>query len=309
MAEVLPYGLSERKFALAYFWVRNKLHIQKGWHIFLFVFDAGLFLFISYAVVMLFFVQANTHQLLLDELATRPYVPYEAWHAAREPQPLKIVDVMILGGSDKRYDFVVSVENPNAAWMLRSIAYQFLSEGITGDVQQSFVYPEEKKYLYDLGVEIASRPKDVSFVIVKTEWLRVADFSEYFLPRYNFPVEDMSLMSVKTLKTSPTGGGVRLSFYGTNRTSFDFWRIGWTAVLKRGGKVTAVNYVELDNFISNEKRDVSLSFPRVFTTNVDIDIFPEVNIYDPTVFRPLSIRFHDEEEEEVKEIYSRGLPQ
>lgn len=299
------HGFSEGQFKFALYWAEHKLLLKKSLTLFIVFIDTVLLIYVVYGLVLYFIIDAPGYNKMMKEM-TMNYTNFISWHKHIEPTPLIFSAIEIIPGTSGRYDFIASVENDNDDWMIKLIRFQFKTDtGITPETQD-FIYPNQKKYFYSLGVPMENRPSTAELIATEMRWLRASDFEKYSSNRYNFLVEKVRHDSLDTANIAAKVSVNRVYFDITNKSTYDYWTVGFTVVLSRGDKILALSRTSLDDLISYEKRSAQANFFGYYPTGSTISIIPEVNIFDKSVYRPLKIRFQ-EEDEKVIEIFSKAL--
>ncbi len=296
------HGLTQRQFTLGFFWTKNKLLIKRGVVIFLSIFNALVLIYVLWGLLSYFLFGWAEHKQNLVQFFGN-YSDYSAWQEHIEPVPLVYSDITILASTPGHYDFLVAVENLNTDWMVYELVYRFEAEGVDSPERTFFLYPGEKKFLTDLGVVSSVRPSNVQLIVTSVRWKRVLDHEALFSARHNFAVDALEYQGAGQLALGASSSVSRVSFDVTNKTAFDYWEVGFLVTLTRGDRVLGINSIALSDLLSYEKRHVDLNFFGTFGGSADVKVVPQLNIYDSSVYRPLSVRYVEENREEVQ-IYS-----
>src|SRR3989338_7902837 len=307
MPEQDYYGLSESQLKASYFWVKNKLLFKKILQGILIVFDVIFCVYVIAGLVIYFLIGWSRHQENMKQLAGN-YTDFVAWHAYIEPDPLIFSDVILLSHTPGKYDFAVEVENPNPDWMVREIEFQFTAGEVRSEKQVFYIYPEETKYLFDLQVASDIRPTSVEFQVTNLAWLRAEQHKQFASTRYAFDIKNLDFVTSRELEISKDTPVHRVMFDVTNAGLYDYWNVGFVVALTRGERLTVLNYVGLSDLLASETREVDLAMIGSYASGATVDIFPDLNVYDPTVYRPLNVRLIEEEQEQEEiVIFSKQL--
>jgi hypothetical protein len=299
------HGLNESQFRFALFWTKNRLLIRKISFYFFLTLEISLILYAAYGAVQYFFLERESYSKMMKELSGN-YTNFQSWHQKIEPKALIFGNAQIIPTTNRRYDFVVPVENVNDEWMIQGITFYFQFGAQRTDSFTTFVYPKQKKFLAALGQSFDVRPATAEFIVTDMRWLRVTDFGIFSPLHYDFLLENIRSDSLPDVNKDAKLSVNRVYFDITNKTAFDFWSVPVTVALLRGEQVVALSTTSVDNFLSFEKRPSQVNFFGGAGGSSSITIIPEVNVYDRSVYRPLPLRFEEEDEEEIK-IYSKDL--
>ncbi|MDP3985295.1 MAG: hypothetical protein Q8P82_00890, partial [bacterium] len=181
---------------------------------------------------------------------------------------------------------LTELQNPNGDWYA-TFRYQFAVGNELTTEEAGFILPGEKKYIGRFGQTFQGFPRAAQFQLTNLEWHRVdrhviPDISAWMSERLRFLTTNVT--HTTNLQVDSIIG--RTSFDIENRTAFGYWRVGTYVVLKRGTVPVAANYFALDQFESGEKRHVDINWFDQLPQSSEVEIRPEVNIFDPDSFLP-----------------------
>lgn len=180
-----------------------------------------------------------------------------------------------------RYDLLAQVANPNEKWWAE-FEYRFAGDGFDGNWKKGFALPGDKKYIVDLGVEQAFRPRNVR---LETRNLKYHRIDPHVIPNYTAWRDEHFNMAVTDKNFNPNGAhnnksiGV-LSFKASNNSAYGYWSVGFYAMLYRGDQLISINYLSAENFASGETRALQMQFYEGLPTITNYDVVPEFNIFD-----------------------------
>jgi hypothetical protein len=181
-----------------------------------------------------------------------------------------------------RYDFLAQVTNPNLARWWAEFDYRFLGEGMDGGGKKGFVLPGETKYIVDLGVESAFRPRNVRLEIANLKYHRVpphqiSDYAKWYGEHFNMAISN----KIFNPKSVQNGGNISsLKFTATNNTAYGYKSMGFYGLLYRGEQLVSINYLAAENFTSGEARELEMQFGEGLPTITKYDVVPEFNVFD-----------------------------
>jgi len=184
-----------------------------------------------------------------------------------------------------RYDMIAKANNSNDDWWAE-FDYRFVGEGLDGGYKKGFILPDETKYITELGVEKAFRPRNIRLEINNLKYHRINphDIPDYKIWReehLNIEISDKAFDSsvVQNNKDIST-----LSFKATNKTAYAFWSIGFYALLYRGDQLISINYLAAENFAAGEDRDLQIQFYEGLPAITKYEVVPEVNVFDSEAY-------------------------
>lgn len=279
-----PSPISNLKLKISYWYVTNKLQLRKGLVVSLVILSFIFYSYSIYRVSMILLVEDKTTNRGLAYL-TADFIDYEYFHEANKPKNLQILGFEGVDGREGKYDFVAKVNNPNDKWVASEVVFQLMSgEEIIAE-KTSFVFPNEEKYIEMFGQEIVGSTPGLK--IAKVVWRRHLEFENFSLPRLKFEISDIEFKSSRE-------SGIRgelpvsiLNFKMANNSGYNYWTVGVHMVLLSGSKMVGANYLALEQFRSEETREIEMRWYEPLPSNVQIEILPEVNILDPTTYMPV----------------------
>ena len=279
-------GLSLQKINFGLWLALNRKKIIKAFVIFLIIFSAITFVYSTYNYIFYFFNGRNADLQLGSDLA-KNILGSEESRINSKPSDLNVGEssVFLVQG---KYDFLVLLENLNNKH-LGSFNYCFQdASGEEVACGNDFILPSSKKYLLVAGRELKSNPTKVKFILKNIFWQRldtheIPDWAAYAAPRLNFVVSDIKYSKQEqTAKVSFHN----LSFKIKNNSSFHYKRLPLNIVLFNGVMPSGLNVYSLDNFLSSESREISVSWPAGLESVSRVEVTPNINILDEESYLP-----------------------
>lgn len=251
---------------LAYWFSSHRELLRKILIYFLIVVNVSLFV---YSFIGLIFIIKEKEALnqALDHL-TNTQFNITSLHQNQAPQNLQIGQTTALyNQNNQTTDFIAPISNPNSDWVATNIKYYFLPEHEV----ESFILPLEDKFLIQLGLagQYSTQPP----IITSITWRRLIE--NFKLPEIEFTITDIAFNSQieNNLQIA------RLTANVTNQSIHNFWSVPFICLLYSGSKITAANYVTLDQFQSLETRELNASwYGQNFAYN-NIIIQPDLNVF------------------------------
>ena len=136
-----------------------------------------------------------------------------------------------------------------------------------------------------LGIAAPSRLSNARLEVTDIAWQRfdnrlASDYATYLKNRLAIDIVDPTFMPGKS------GSASRVLFTAQNAGAYGYWKVRFVIRLLRGDVVVAVNTVEADALDSGQSRPLVASWFEQITAGTKVDIRPEVNILDQSVFMP-----------------------
>lgn len=206
-------------------------------------------------------------------------VNFSGYRASHTPVSLEISNLVWNHGSTGTLNAVVKVKNMNQRWIASSVSYSLRFGTETGEKYTTSVLPGEEKFLPALNNKFSanlSGSAQVSIEIISVSWRwleRVRD-----LPDVTFTISNVS-----------RDGSTRINFDVTNDSVYDFWGVPF-AVVATGSEngvdqLGGATIVQVEQFKSNQTRTVSAYSPQGFGFANSVEILPDLNILDQSVFQ------------------------
>jgi len=276
-----------KQLRIAQWFLEHKKDIRKTKEIFLIALSAVIW-GVAIWQGILYFTLAKSHQEMLVEL-TKERIDWISMHEHFKPQDIIISDetaiLTLASGQESQYDFIVETQNLNEKWMVSSIEYYFIFNGGQTLVKKSFILPNERKYLFILGQKNASS-EDASFQISKINWQRIRHPREA-----NLEILSKLIIHNPQLNWVMTSQGIELpqvEFTVENKSVYSFWEINFAVALYQNARIVGINTIPIQYFKGEEKRIMKLPWGKTAPQATSIDIRPEINVLDLSVFMPPS---------------------
>ncbi|MEK7139117.1 MAG: hypothetical protein AAB817_00260, partial [Patescibacteria group bacterium] len=241
-----------------------------------------------YGAARYFIVDGPKHERYLAALAGPMPIDTARWHARHQPAPLAFSNVRVEALGNQRYDLFVEVQNPNDAWTIDELRYDFRWNDQAKVVEEStFILPGQKKYLIALGVESATTPTAVRLEVLKQRWHRVTNYQVTAAEKLALDISAPEFVPAE--KITGRAAIAKTRFTVTNNSAYGFWQVGFFIGLYQGQRLAALNYVVQTGLESLERRTIEVNWYQPLANPTRIEVLPDVNILYPGVFKPMSI--------------------
>jgi hypothetical protein len=274
---------ANRRIKISEWYFEHKILLKRIFIGFLIAVSAGFWFYSSVAMIDWAFVSGPSERANLKTL-TEISVSPEALDAVRAESVI-FGETQIFAGGVGQYDAISSVKNPNAKWW-EEFEYRFTGDGLEGQWKKGFALPQDEKYLVDLGLQLPFHPRNV---YLQTRNLKYHRINNHEIPNYDVWKKEQMNFILSDKNYNPnflagSKGASALTFKVLNDSAYNFWSVGFYALLYRGDQLASVNYANVTNFMSEETRDAQIGFYEGLPTITKFEIIPEVNIFDPAVY-------------------------
>lgn len=201
---------------------------------------------------------------------------------------LAIGSVEIIKSSDKKYDLYTKLKNDNPKWWAE-FDYYFMAAGRQTEKTKGYILPEEIKYLAALAQDFSYYPEGGQLIVENISWHRInqheiADWEAYKNNHLNIESTDIKFVPANTSPLSEKLGLNQLSFNAINHTAYNYWSVGFVILFYSSDRITAINHYILNDFMSEQKRPIEISWSGDFGRADRIEIIPEINIMEDDIY-------------------------
>ncbi len=273
-------GLSEKHLNLGLWFLENKKKFKQLILIFLIVFAASTLSYSAYQFATYWFKGRAAHQAMLVDM-TNVTIGSEELRQIMAPENLLFSFVKVFY-VDGKLDFMAKISNPNPRHRA-DFYYCFEDSGKELACADSFILPNEDKYLIQLAKDLGGSLGNVQLVIKDIAWQRISahqinDWEQYRNDRLNLEIKDNNLKLER--------GSYNLSFSITNNSPYHYYRLPLQIVLSNTSGESGANQYIVSNFRSGEKVSISISWPAGVDRATKAIILPDIDILDDNVYIP-----------------------
>lgn len=279
-----------RYYKFSKWFVLNRQTLKKvGYGVFI-AFDAALLLFVAWSFLDAYVISYSKENQAVTQMVSVGHADLRSYTQATAADPLILNSASTFSLGDDRYDFYATVANPNDEWWA-DFTYSFVGSAEGEEELDSFtgfILPGEEKPVVALAVELNGPPRGASLQITDISWHRVdrhlvGDYAEWYRDRLNMVIDDAAWV-LDTTATPPTA---KVSFTLTNDAPFSYYDPVFYTVLKRGTRVVGINRTRLSDLESYEERQVEIQWFGAVPDVSQVEVIPEVNIFDVGAYKPL----------------------
>lgn len=274
-------GVTESELRWSEWWVNHRDQVRKG--------AIGVFIAFD-AVLLLIGLWGFADWLALgglkEEQAIRQMTgPNYGRFAGVGLQEVQLGAPFVLPGASGKIDILAPIENRNERFWAE-VEYRFVVGGVELPSLETFVLPGQAKYLAYLGAP-ADGGASVELKIERRLWHRAGTFGAesqqaVYDTRLDIRAENPVFVPSDPLATTPVS---RADFTLANHTAFGYYDIDLLVLLYRGDAVVGVNTLRVDRLDAGERRDMQLFWYQVLPLVSRVEIVPDINIYDESVYR------------------------
>jgi hypothetical protein len=220
----------------------------------------------------------------------------QATIVALAPQSLEFGPVFTLETNDDKYDLAVQMENPNP-YHLGTFQYEFvLGEGERViESGQGYILPGQSKFLMALDKQPLAGIEDATLQITELNWQRLdrhiyPDWPEFEADHLRIQTDGIEFIPAKSSILTDKMDLSELHFTVSNATPYNYWRLELQVALYDSvGRLIGVNRMHLTEFVSDQSRQVELTWPGRLGNVDQVKIQPNVNILDPESYMKFDV--------------------
>lgn len=205
---------------------------------------------------------------------------------------LSVTETKILPAQNNQSDMFAVVVN-NHDKMVVFFDYHFEINGQTIASGSDFILPSATKYVMALQQPISGGQMPVNFVIdnIRGDRLdphRISNWTAFQEERLNIAVDKSIFTPGQESGLSEKINVGQVDIKLTNKGAFGYKDLRLIIVLKSNQTIASINQHIVKNFRSGESRDISLSWPGITGFVNQIEIIPDINVLDDSVYLPYS---------------------
>lgn len=272
----MPYQvdeISEKQLKFGYWFLTHKDKIKKA---IIFVLMAWCAVTVSYGIFgfVNHFLQQKKLNFSLLQLASQQ-LDFVSYHQRHQPQVIALIEPVVIYTGKNHYDVITVVKNPNERWLARELVYQLESGEFFTATATTYLLPNQERHLIKLALESPKRLTELKFKVLDLKWERVKT-------NFSIPAVDFTTSEVK-FHSSEEQGRSWVSFLATNNTINNFWEVDWQVVLYSGQKIVGINQSTIEEFLSSQTREVTLSWYERLPRVSRVEVFPDVDLLNPGI--------------------------
>ena len=209
---------------------------------------------------------------------------------ANAAKPLLPGTVQIFADENNTVDVYAPLSNPNADWWAE-FDYVFSTGSDATDQLHGFILPgQQNKPILALAATHLSGAVTASLTLQNVVWHRVdnhvtGDYATWAAPRLMFTITNASFNTTVPFAGKTIG---QSTFTIDNAGSFSYYNPVFDVLLMRGSTVVGVSRTTLESIDAGASQHVSISWFGALPAVGGVDVEPDINIFDPSVYKPLT---------------------
>ena len=278
-----------RHYRFSLWWVEHRAGLKKiGIGIFI-AFDVLLLAFVFWNLIDAYVLKFDQEQQAVSSLTVANQNELHTYTTANAAQPLGLGDTTVFSTATNQYDAYAELSNPNADWWAE-FHYTF-SDGTTSTPDRmGFILPNEQKPVIEFAFASTLSFSSPRLLVSNVQWHRVdhhqiPDYQTWSADRLNLDIQNPTFSSDTSVATHTL---YRSTFTVKNNSAFSFYQPVFYLLLKQGDRVVGVNRTTLASLESGASQDVVVNWFGDVPTSGQIDVHPEINIFDPSVYKALT---------------------
>jgi len=192
---------------------------------------------------------------------------------------IEILSTEVILNQNDFYDLVFQIKNPNQNYGSGKVSYQFKiydssSNLITQYSDQTYILPNQTKYLVQTKIKIPRSFSKVELSFDDVKWQKLTD---YQAPQLVVQQKEYRLLGSEEPGFSQTRGVL------VNKSSFDFEKIGVDILLFDSfNRLIGLNMTEIRTLLTGQERDFFATwFNQIDDQVVYVEMEAETNVFDP----------------------------
>lgn len=270
-------GIDLRGASIGLWLAENRARLAKIFIIILIILSAGFFIFSTYNYIIYF---------MTDD----PNISFDAGVLSPRSMTteLELGKLEVISNSDK-YDLAINIKNNNEKFLA---SFNYCWRLLDADLfcGNSFIFPQDEKYIIKIGQTGALSAHDISFNITDVFWQRVDNkkipsWGVFEANRINLLVSEKTFLNSEQSGLSNILNLNTFSFNIKNQSAYSYYDLPLNILFfNADNNLVAVHRYSLSNFLSGEKREISFSLAGRFGAVQRIEVMPDVDIMDEGVY-------------------------
>jgi hypothetical protein len=194
---------------------------------------------------------------------------------------LVVTNATVVYGGENAYDVIAEVHNPNPLFGGKKVFYTMTLTDVSGKEiasrrGETFILPNENKYLVQVNIEAMDAPSDVDVSVDRVDWVQFTNFDS---PQIVVRNQRFGLID------GPLGYAEAIGLV-SNESPYDFHNVIINVILldERGVPIAANTTVQ-NTLEAHSKREFRLTWPDMFPgTITSTEMQAEANVFDSLNF-------------------------
>jgi hypothetical protein len=285
MSNNIYNNLSDDELKVSYWYVTHRVLLRKLGIAVLGLIGLGLVLYGAWGLIN-FYGIANTQSDEIAGAVGQDKLNYDLLAEANKPRDLVVLDTQVISSGDGLIDAVSQIQNPNLQWYVESFDYYYLFGETQTETQSSFILPGQTKFALQLGTE--TLPGNPNLVVDNIKWQKVSDYESLAEKMLQFEIRSAKITSSKQTGISDKESIATVDFEVVNKSFYNYWDPVFVVLVYRGDSVIAATKTTLKGINTGEVKTESINLFQAIPSGAQLQIVPDINILDPSVFKGFS---------------------
>ncbi|MFB6182053.1 MAG: hypothetical protein ABEJ24_04105 [Candidatus Magasanikbacteria bacterium] len=267
--------ISTRELKWGKWYLKHKMQIRKGVVVFLFLFClvtlGGSLVYWSY-----YYASGYWADKKIAANEVRQFQNYRNIQPLYKAKPIEVDNISILDTPSGKYNVVAELRNVNLRW-LGEVTFHFNFPGGRTESKTVTVLPRQRSSRAIFGVDNSNITQGAEFVLDDMKWKKIDPHEIRYVENYIKARSQFSIQNFNFTGSSDEAPA-NLSFTVENETAYSYWDGRFLVELYNGNSLVAVRDINIEKFITGQKRDVSLTFLK----NINITrvkLHPKINFF------------------------------
>lgn len=274
-----PEKISDEDLSKGYWFITHRAKFQKIITTLVIVIESLLMLFVIWQLGVFAFFALYRNRDIVE--------PMRVAAASAQPsmtlQDPRVLEYGAVNHGNGTYDLYLQAQNVYKDWRA-DFDIVFEVNGVIQQSVHSFLYPNDQKYIIQLGLSATTTPT-IGYHIENLEWRRLSAIDiQTIAQRRKLVVSDIHTVDQAGHSVALTPG-TRIAFTVANTGVYTLFDFRIPVVAKSGSAVQAVSIVPLFSLNPNEKRTLEAQLDYLISPT-EYTIVPDVDVLDPAVVRP-----------------------
>jgi hypothetical protein len=274
-------GLSYKKLKIGLWFVEKRAFFKKIVIILLIIISGISWTYSLYGFAYYFIKGLKNDRQMISEIVSNNIISHD-FLADKSPDRLFFGAVNVLKNNNS-HDLYIEIKNNDFNFMAE-FDYCFFENNGEIECSESFIYPNQGKYIISLNKDL-DNINSVNFTINNIRWLRInkhkiPNWDDFLFERTNITISDVDFSPASLSGLSERLDLNVLRFNVKNKTPFNFWELDYNIILYSGNNAVAINRYKHREFMSEQSKEINISWPGNFGKISRVEIIPEIDIMD-----------------------------
>ncbi len=280
-------GVSMKTLEAGLWWTKNRAALKIALIVFLLLVSIASWSYTIYGFGYYLFVGMNADEQMARAMAEMTTVNH-SYLVQIAPKNLILSPAGFLPNGNN-YDLYLQITNPNSRWWA-TFDYCFALPDGEKSCGNDFMLPDNNKYLLSLNDPFKANPNNLNFSLTNLVWNKIdnhqiSDWSSYLANRLNIAIANQLFTPAENNTVSEKVPLNSLTFTITDNSAYSYFSVPLTIILTNGNRLVYIDRYTLDSLTSHQSRPVEITWPGTMGGVTGIDITPDLNILDQSIYQ------------------------